>query len=89
MIFLVVINLIILVLSLAIFFSLSQEYKRLYLLGFGLSLVILAVFSIFKYGIANLTIIDVGMILYRGGLILAFGGGALSCFVATKLAKKD
>lgn len=89
MIFLVGLNLILLFLSGAIFFSLSQEYKKLYLLGFALSLAILAIFTVFKYGIANLTIIDIGMILYRGGFILGFAGGALSCFIATKLSKKN
>lgn len=89
MIALVGLNLIFLFLSLAIFLSLSQEYKKLYLFGFGLSIAILSIFSVFKYGANNLTLIDAGMILYQGGLILAFAGGALSCFIATKLAKKN
>ena len=86
---LLAINLIILFLSLAIFFSLTREYKILYSLGFGVSLIILIAFSLFKYGVAKLTFTDAAMILYRGGLILAFAGGALSCFVATKLANKN
>lgn len=89
MIILLAINLIVLFLSLAIFFSLTREYKILYSLGFGISLVVLASFSIFKYGLANLTLTDAAMILYRGGLVLAFAGGALSCFIATKLARKN
>lgn len=89
MIILLAINLIVLFLSMAIFFSLTREYKMLYSLGFGISLIILITFSIFKYGLAKLTFTDAAMILYRGGLILAFAGGALSCFVATKLAKKN
>lgn len=89
MIILLAINLIVLFLSLAIFFSLTREYKMLYSLGFGISLIILITFSIFKYGLAKLTFTDAAMILYRGGLILAFAGGALSCFIATKLAKKS
>lgn len=89
MIFLLAINLIVLFLSLAIFFSLTREYKILYSLGFGVSLIVLAAFSVFKYGLINLTLTDAAMILYRGGLVLAFAGGALSCFIATKLASKN
>lgn len=89
MIFLVLVNLVVILVSLAIFLSLNQDYKKLYLLGFVLTLIILSVFSIIKYGVVNLTFVDGAMILYRGGLILAFFGGALGCFIASKLAQKN
>jgi hypothetical protein len=89
MVYLIVVNLIAMLISLVIYVSLNSDYKRLYILGVSLSLAVLAIFSIVKYGIVNLTLTDVAMILYRGGLILALTGGAFSCFVATKLAKKE
>ena len=67
MIFLMLINLVVILIGLAIFFSLNKDYKKLYLLGFVLTITILTFVSVFKYGIANLTLVDCAMILYRGG----------------------
>jgi len=88
MIFLVLINLVVLFISSAIFLSLTKDYQKLYLLGLSLSLGLLAGFTVFKYGVSHLTLTDSAMILYRGGLILALCGGALACFIATELSKK-
>jgi hypothetical protein len=85
---LILLNITSIIMTGLIYWVQTAEYRRLFIIGAILPLVISAIYFFLNYDINSVHASDIILYLYRGGLVLALFSGAFACFLTSKIKRK-